>query len=122
MYPRLYDIFFSSIIYIYTSTFIKITWLKYFILFVGIMTNLYNLHNLLLIDLKIIKEPISILKPFVNVKNGKIQIHRLYNLLIMYPILNYSTRFLPNNLSRLIKIMIIFGVIFNLYNFININC
>jgi hypothetical protein len=122
MYPRLYDIFFSSIIYVYTSTFIKIIWLKYFVLLTGIMTNLYNLHNFLLIDLKILKEPIHIMKPFVNIKKGKTQIHRLFNLFIMYPLLYYSTRFLPNNLSTLVKLMVFVGSIYNLYFYLKYNC
>ena len=122
MYPRLYDIFFSSIIYVYTSRFIKIIWLKYFVLLTGIMTNLYNLHNFLLIDLKILKEPIHIMKPFVNIKKGKTQIHRLFNLFIMYPLLYYSTRFLPNNLSTLVKLMVFVGSIYNLYFYLKYNC
>jgi hypothetical protein len=121
MYPRLYDILFSGNIYIYVSTFIKIEWLKYFILLVGIMTILYNLHNFLLIDLKVIKEPIPIMKPFICKKKGKTQIHRLYNILIMYPLLLYSTRFLSYNLSKILKIMIIIGITYNLHYYLKYN-
>jgi len=86
------------------------------------MTILYNLHNYLLINLKILKEPIPIMKPFINIKKGKTQMLRLCNLLIMYPLLYYSTRFLPYNLNILVKLMVFGGFIYNLYNFSKYNC
>ena len=117
---RLYDIFFSSLVYIYSSQFIKVSWLKYFVLCVGLMTNLYNLHNFLLINVRLIDEPINVLRPFVDVNNGKTQLHRLYNILLMYPLLYYSTKFMPSNLSSLMRVMIVCGLIYNSLNYLKI--
>ena len=118
-YARLGDVFILGPLQIYVSTFITHTPLRYFMLLTGILNIIYNGHNLLLFN-KLIKKPVSVFKPFVHLKNGKHQIHRLYNILIMYPIFAYIllTVKLPDIISILFFTDIIVGFLFNLYFFI----
>lgn len=118
-YARLGDVLITGPLQIYVSTFITHTPLRYFMLLTGILNIIYNGHNLLLFN-KLIKKPVSVFKPFVHLKNGKHQIHRLYNILIMYPIFAYIllTFKLPDIISILFFTDIIVGFLFNLYFFI----
>ena len=118
-YARLGDVFILGPLQIYVSTFITHTPLRYFMLLTGILNIIYNGHNLLLFN-KLIKKPVSVFKPFVHLKNGKHQIHRLYNILIMYPIFAYIllTVKLPDIISILFFTDIIVGFLLNLYFFI----
>ena len=119
-YARLGDVLITGPLQIYVSTFIKHSlFLRYFMLLTGILNIIYNGHNLLLFN-KLIKNPVSVFKPFVHLKNGKHQIHRLYNILITYPIFAYIlfTVKLPDIISILFFTDIIVGFLFNLYFFI----
>lgn len=117
-YARLGDVLITGPLQIYVSTFITHYHLRYFMLLTGILNILYNGHNLLLFN-KLIKNPISVFKPFVHLKTGKHQIHRLYNIFIMYPIFAYIllTVKLPKLISILFFINIVGGFLFNLYFF-----
>lgn len=118
-YARLGDVLITGPLQIYVSTFITQPLLRYFMLLTGILNILYNGHNLLLFN-KLIKNPVSVFKPFVHLKNGKHQIHRLYNILIMYPIFAYillTVKF-PKIISILFFTDIVIGLLFNLYFFI----
>ena len=117
---RLYDVFISGPIYIYFSSFIENVFLMAFVLITGVMTILFNLHNYLLIDQKKLKKSML---PWVDPEEGKYQWHRLYNLLIMYPILfyaNYITR-KPKWLTVILYLMIIGGFAFNLYWYVKLS-
>ena len=118
---RLYDVFISGPIYIYFSLYIENYILFIYIFLTGLGTIVFNLHNYLLIDKKKINKSYI---PWVDHKRGKYQIHRLYNLGIMYPILfyaNYITIKKPKWLTIVLYIMIFVGFFFNLYWFITIS-
>ena len=107
-YIRLYDVFVSGPIYILFSFYIKSALLRLFVFLTGLMTILFNLHNYLLIDKQKLKKPII---PWVDPKEGKYQWHRIYNIIIMYPLLfyaNYITK-KPKWLTVIIYLMIIIG-------------
>jgi|688.fasta_scaffold470568_2 hypothetical protein len=115
---RLVDVFITGPLQIYVSTFLKNIYFKYFILLTGVLNITFNGYVFLLKS-KYIKQKHRYLKHFIT-ENGKTQIHRLYNLFIMYPIflyiiLNFK---LPTHLQLIFFINIITGFIFNLYNFI----
>jgi hypothetical protein len=119
---RLIDVFVTGPLQIYVSTFIPDShlFLKYFMMATGILNILYNGHNYLFFN-NTLKDPIFIFKPFIS-STGKNQIHRIYNLFIMYPLffyilLNFN---LPKNIYFLFLINIIIGFIFNLYNYLTI--
>jgi hypothetical protein len=120
MNSRLIDLFVSGPLQIYISFYLKQYVFKYFMLITGISNILYNTHNYLLLDKKILQKPLPILKPFIDLNHGKRQFHRLYNLIIMYPlffyiIMNYH---LPIYLRIMFIINIIVGFTFNLYYFL----
>lgn len=116
---RLYDVFFSGPIYIYLSTFVTHKILKVLIFTIGLFTILYNLHNYLYFNNKINK-PIPLFEKFVTTE-GKSQVHRLYNLFIMYPFIIYINKLTASNpkkpkwLTTLIYAMVVVGVLYNLY-------
>ena len=115
---RLVDVFITGPLQIYVSTFLKNIYFKYFILLTGVLNITFNGYVFLLKS-KYIKQKHRYLKYFIT-ENGKTQIHRLYNLFIMYPIflyiiLNFK---LPTHLQLIFFINIVTGFIFNLYNFI----
>ena len=116
---RLIDVFVLGPLQIYISTFIKSGGLKYFMLLTGITNILFNGQNYLLTK-RYIKKPL-ILKPFIS-KNGKHQVHRIYNLLIMYPIFLYIVMHcnLPPYLRMLFFLNIVLGFFLNFYNFIDL--
>ena len=117
---RLFDLFYIGPLDIIISSYVKNIYLKYFMLLVGITNILYNGHNYLLLDIEFIKKPFPIFKPLVNMSQGKTQLHRMYNLFIMYPILIYvyKTTNIPKTLKTLFLINIIVGIIYNLYYFL----
>jgi len=120
---RIYDIFFSGPVYIYISTKLQNRVAKYIFLIIGISTLLYNLINLLIIDLKVIKYNDSY-SYLIHKVNGKTNLHRLYNIIIMYPIMYWLIQELRNTepqLYILCIMMIIIGFIYNLYYYIKIN-
>lgn len=112
---RLYDVFISGPIYIYFSYWITETgnyFLTVFVLLTGIMTILFNLHNYLLINRKELQKPIL---PWTDPKEGKYQIHRVYNLFVMYPLLLYANIITPNKprwLTVVLYLMIFIGILF----------
>ena len=117
---RLIDVFITGPLQIYISTFLKNEFLKYFMLITGILNIIYNGHNYLLFN-NTIKQSIPILQPFVS-KDGKYQLHRIYNLVIMYPIFLYIALYceLPYYIRIIFFIDIFIGFLFNLYNFIKL--
>ena len=94
--------------------------LKYFIFLTGVLSILFNGHNYLYLNMRVLKKPILF---FVNKKNGKTQIHRLFNLFVTYPVFwyIYKVTIMPKWLSGILLVNIIGGFIFNLNNFIKIN-
>ena len=108
---RLVDVFISGPLQIYISTFLK-GFLKWFMLVTGISNILYNGHNVLYFN-NYIK---NYIKP-ITTTNGKTQIHRIYNLLIMYPIFLYIMLYckLPKYVTIILLLNIIIGFSYNLY-------
>ena len=121
---RLIDIFLSGPLQILVSSYIThkpLFLLRYFILFTGILNIIYNGHNFLFFN-STIRQPLPLIKPFVDLKNGKTQSHRLYNLIIMYPIfifvlLNID---MPIQVWLLFLINITIGVAYNLFYYLTI--
>jgi hypothetical protein len=117
---RLIDVFMSGPLQIIISTYITHSpLLRYFILMTGVINILYNGHNFLLFN-STLKRPLPILKPFIHPKNGKYQLHRLYNLIIMYPIFIYVLLniVMPFELRILLLINIVIGFVYNAYYYI----
>ena len=112
---RLIDVFITGPLQIYISRYTTNIVLKYFMVFTGLLNILFNGHNFLL-KKKYIKTPFAILKVFMS-KNGKHQIHRIYNLIIMYPVFLYILLFykLPYHIYIIFLINIIIGFLVNLY-------
>ena len=84
-------------------------------------STIYNVHNFLLFE-SILKKPLPILNKFIHLKNGKHQLHRLYNLIIMYPVFVYVLLniVMPFELRILLLINIVIGFLYNLYYYITI--
>ena len=108
---RIVDVFISGPLQIYVSTFLK-GFLKWFMLITGIMNILYNGHNVLFFN-NYIK---NYIKPITTV-HGKTQIHRIYNIIIMYPIFLYIILYckLPRYIIILLLINMIVGFSYNSY-------
>jgi len=93
------------------------TFLRLFMIITGIMSIIYNGHNYLHYNYKYNK----IFSMFVSNKyQGKTQIHRLYNILVMYPIFAYiyMTKSLPKYLEYILLMDIVLGILYNMINFI----
>ena len=117
---RLYDVFFSGLIYIYFSTFINNWPLKTYVFLIGFLNILYNGHNYLLLDKKILDRSLI---PKMVTEHGKTQWHRIYNLLIMYPLLAYANEITmkPKLFTYGLRVMIFLGFSVNLFNFCKIS-
>lgn len=118
MSTRLIDVFITGPLQIYTGLYIQDDiWLRRIMVGIGISTILYNLHNYLVVDERWISNRLG---PFTHDTNGKTQIHRLYNLSIMYPLFMYVYINYPTPLSKLFLLNIVIGFMFNLRNFISL--
>jgi uncharacterized protein YhhL (DUF1145 family) len=119
---RLMDVFITGPLQIIVSNYITKSALRYFMLITGILNIIYNGHNFLLFE-SVLKKPLPILNKFIHLKNGKHQLHRLYNLIIMYPVFTYVLLniVMPFELRILLLINIVIGFLYNLYYYININ-
>ena len=119
---RLTDVFFSGPLQIIVSNYIRKPLLRYFMLFTGILNIIYNGHNFLLFN-STIKEPLPILNKFIHFKNGKYQLHRLYNLIIMYPIFTYVLLniVMPIEARILLLFNIIVGISYNLFYYLSLS-
>lgn len=119
---RLFDVFFSGPLQIIVSNYIRTSILRYFMLFTGILSIIYNGHNFLLFN-STIKQPLPILNKFIHLKNGKYQLHRLYNLIIMYPIFIYVLLnvVMPIELRILLLINIVVGFVYNLFYYLTLS-
>jgi len=115
---RILDIFITGPLQIYVSLFLKNIFLKYFMLITGILNIAFNGYVYLLKN-KYIQKKHRYLKYFIT-EHGKRQVHRLYNLTIMYPIFLYILLHykLPTFVQFAFSSNIIIGFIYNLYNFI----
>ena len=115
---RLVDILITGPLQIYISTYLH-GFLKIFMFLTGVCNIIFNGHNYLVLN-NIIK-PQYFIKNFVS-KNGKYQIHRIYNLIIMYPIFLYIALYikLPPRIYILLLCNIIIGYMYNLYNLLKI--
>ena len=119
---RLMDVFITGPLQIIVSTYItRSALLRYFMLITGTLNIIYNGHNFLLFE-SILKKPLPILNKFIHLKNGKYQLHRLYNLIIMYPVFVYVLLniVMPFELRILLLINIVIGFLYNLYYYITI--
>jgi hypothetical protein len=115
---RILDIFISGPLQIYVSLLLKNKFLKYFIFITGILNIAFNGYVFLLKS-KYIRKKHRYLKYLIT-EDGKRQIHRLYNLTIMYPIFLYILLHckLPVFIQFAFFSNIVIGFIYNLYNFI----
>lgn len=120
---RLIDVFISGPLQIIVSTYIlRKSLLRYFMLFTGIINIIYNGHNFLLFN-STLKQPLPILNKFIHLKNGKYQLHRLYNLIIMYPIFIYVLLnvVMPVELRILLLLNIVVGFAYNLFYYLTLS-
>jgi hypothetical protein len=102
---RLFDIFYTVPLRLYLSQFIDNKFLKYYLFIEGVFVILFNSYNYLR----------------YNKGNSKPQIHRLYNICVMYPIHIYimlSSQFTNIQLFLFITITLP-GFIYNTYNYIH---
>jgi hypothetical protein len=118
---RLMDVFITGPLQIIVSNYITRLELRYFMLITGLLNIIYNGHNFLLFE-SVLKKPLPILNKFIHLKNGKHQLHRLYNLIIMYPVFTYVLLniAMPFELRILLLINIVIGFLYNLYYYITI--
>ena len=119
---RLIDVFITGPLQIIISNYIKTSpLLRYFMLTTGILNIIYNGHNFLLFN-STLKQPLPVLNKFIHLQNGKFQLHRLYNLIIMYPVFVYVLLniVMPFELRILLLINIVIGFLYNLYYYITI--
>lgn len=113
--PRLLDVFVLGPFQIYIGTRLNNPFLNFSMILIGVSSILFNGHNFLCIDYG---------KCFVNYpyhsEMGKHQWHRLYNLLIMYPLMYYVSQ--QNELSesnrQLLLLNIVIGYVYNLYYYV----
>ena len=115
---RIVDVFITGPLQIYISLFLKNVFLKYFMLITGILNIAFNGYVFLL-ESRFIKRKHRYLKYFIT-EDGKTQLHRLYNLIIMYPIFLYILLHfkIPNFVQFAFSMNIIIGFVYNLYYFI----
>ena len=78
---RLVDVFITGPLQIYISTLLKNIFFKYFMLITGLLNIIFNGYVYLL-ESKYIKKKHAYLKHIIT-ENGKTQIHRLYNLIVI---------------------------------------
>ena len=115
---RLIDVFLLGPIQILIGLYIKTNaFLKFFMIILGISNILYNGHNYLHFCQGTEIHPY--IKHFIHPKYGKTQIHRLYNIFIMYPILAYV--YMTEKLPKFLEYILLFDIIFGFtINFLNI--
>lgn len=113
-HTRLLDVFYIGPIHLLVSKYVDNDLLKLFMIYTGLGTIIYNGHNYLYIDRGVMDKSMI---PLVHDTQGKYQIHRLFNVLIMYPVFNYiyNTTEIPQPLKKLFRINMILGFLFNLY-------
>jgi len=121
---RLLDVFLLGPMQIVVSFYVKNRFLHFFMFLTGFLNILYNGNNYLYLDLGLIDKPfLQLLNIFIS-KYGKTQIHRIYNLLIMYPLFFYIWKYeknIPKKIKTFFIFQIILGFMFNLYNLTKIN-
>ena len=110
---RLIDIFFTGPFRIYLSYYVKNKYSSYILFYGGLCVLLFNLFTYL-------ETPFKFINEYSDKNKGKPQLHRLFNLFIMYPIEIFIL--LTSNLSSLQKmlylLLIVSGFIYNLKNYI----
>jgi len=120
--PRLIDVFLSGPLQLLISSYIaRPSILHYYMAITGLTNILYNGHNFLLFN-SILKQPLPFIKPFVDLQNGKTQLHRFYNLVIMYPIfiIVLLRVDMPSVVKVLFLINIMVGIVYNLYYYLSV--
>lgn len=116
----MYDVLIEGLLYIYISTIIDNIILKIFMMIFGIMTIVYNLNNLMYLDYKKINKSYF---GRLTTQQGKTQIHRLYNIFVMYPIFIYIYTQIPEDyriIRTLFMIDIVGGLIYNGYYYLTL--
>ena len=115
---RLIDVFILGPMQILISTYVRNPFLKVFMFVVGLSSILYNGHNYLYLERGVIPNLI----PGLNTQSGKTQIHRLYNLVVMYPLflVVLVTQPLPPILKVSLAVNIVVGVMYNYNNYVRI--
>jgi hypothetical protein len=113
---RVYDVLISGPLWLYLGSLVDEPWLQLFVYVVGGGTIFYNAHNLCCLETPQI--------PMVHQKHGKTQVHRLYNVLIMYPLLWYANERTRNKklkwVTFMYSILIIVGLVYNTTNWIKL--
>ena len=119
---RLFDVFLTGPMRIYLSQFVKNKTLKLYLLLEGIFVILFNTHNYLHFDKKNSPFSIDFLIKYNHPIKGKPQLHRLYNLFVMYPIHIYimaTSNFTKIQLFLFLFVITVPGFTYNLYNYLN---
>jgi hypothetical protein len=119
---RLIDIFLTGPFRIYLSYYVKNKYSSFYLFYGGLYVLLFNLFTYLYINLNFtcLETPFKFINEYSDKVKGKPQLHRLFNLFIMYPIEIFIL--LISNLSFLQKLLylllIVSGFIYNLKNYI----
>ena len=116
---RLVDLFILAPMQFMVSSYIKRDWVRWTMRSIGILNFMFNLHNYLHIDLEAFEDPLALFAPFMTKERGKIQLVRLFNLVVMYPFFCYvaMTTEMPRWLLLLLILDIVGGFAYNLYWF-----
>jgi hypothetical protein len=116
---RLLDVFLLGPLQIYIGLLAHHWFASVFMIIVGVANIIYNLHNYLYIEKRAISR---ILPHTIITRNGKTQWHRLYNLVVMYPIFIYVLATEYENFPAIVCILfildIVIGFAFNLNNYL----
>ena len=117
---RLIDVFLFGPIQICSSFYIKNSFIKIFMFLTGIFNIIFNGHNYLLQDIKVLEKPIYLLRKFINNYSGKTQLQKLYNIFLMYPLFIYIVLLIdmPDTIKIILSLNIIGGILYNFGSFL----
>lgn len=122
MGARLYDILFAGPIRFYFAAFVQTPLLQVFATGTALLTILYNLQNYLIIERQDVLHENALFPS--HPQHGKLQAHRAFNLLVMYPLELYmavaDTPQLPTPMRLLWIVMIVCGFTYNLHNYVKL--
>jgi hypothetical protein len=119
---RLIDIFLTGPFRIYLSYYVENKFSSYYLFYGGLCVLLFNLFTYLYINLNLtcLETPFKFINEYSDKNKGKPQLHRLYNLFVMYPIEIFILS--TSNLSVLQKmlylLLIVSGFIYNFKNYL----
>lgn len=113
---RLYDVFISGPLYLILAQYVENIYLKTFVYLVGLSAIIFNGWNFFHFQNGKFDNNLG------DVNLGKTQLHRIFNLVFMYPLLFYTISItsskIPRCLSIIMYLIVLGGFAVNLYYFV----